>query len=181
MATETGILRLLGEVAAAADETGDADGARRVREERGVVHAQAARVVVVGEKKRGKSSLINALLRRPGLLPVDSDIATSVHVTVFAAPVEQALVVDETHQDGFPVSLADVAEYAALDPNTKEMRHPGVREVSIGLRDPLLDAGLDLVDTPGVGGLVAGHAALTLAALTMADALLFVVNGSGEL
>lgn len=181
MATETEIPRLLGEIAALADETGDADSARRVREELDVVYSQAARVVVVGEKKRGKSSLINALLRRPGLLPVDSDIATSVHITVFAAPAEQALVVDETHPEGFRIPLAQVAEYAALNPKTMEMTYPGVREVSIGLPDPLLEAGLDLVDTPGVGGLVAGHAALTLAALSMADALLFVVNGHTEL
>lgn len=181
MATETDIPRLLGEIGAVADETGDADSARLAREELGAVSSQAARVVVVGEKKRGKSSLINALLRRPGLLPVDSDIATSVHITVFAAPTEQALVADETHPEGFLIPLTEVAEYAALDPKTMEMTHPGVREVSIGLPDPLLDTGLDLIDTPGVGGLVAGHAALTLAALSMADALLFVVNGSSEL
>ncbi|WP_203980283.1 dynamin family protein [Planotetraspora silvatica] len=39
---------------------------------------------------------------------------------------------------------------------------------------------LCLIDTPGVGGLVAGHTALTLAVIERADALLFVVNGSGE-
>jgi predicted GTPase len=61
------------------------------------------------------------------------------------------------------------------------MRYAWVREVSVGLPEPLLRSGLDLIDTPGVGGLVAGHAALTLAALSLADALLFVVNGSSEL
>ena len=61
------------------------------------------------------------------------------------------------------------------------MRHPDVQEVSVGIPSPLLESGITLVDTPGVGGLVAGHAALTLAALSMADALLFVVNGSSEL
>ena len=181
MGSETGIPRLLGEIAAVADEVGDGDSAKRARDELQAVSAQAARVVVVGEKKRGKSSLINALLRRPGLLPVDSDIATSVHITVFAAESEQAIVVDETHPEGFAVPLADIGEYAALDPQTGEMRHAGVREVSVGLPEPLLRSGLDLIDTPGVGGLVAGHAALTLAALSLADALLFVVNGQSEL
>jgi GTPase SAR1 family protein len=181
MTTETDIARLLGEVIAVAKQTGDTESAQRLNEELDLVASQAARVVVVGEKKRGKSSLINALLRRPGLLPVDSDIATSVHITVFAAPAEQALVADEDHPGGFPVPLGAVAEYAALDPKTMEMRHPTVREVSIGLPDPLLNAGLELIDTPGVGGLIAGHAALTLAALSLADALLFVVNGSSEL
>jgi GTPase SAR1 family protein len=181
MAAETDIPRLLGEIASLADEVGDVESARRAGDELRAVSAQTARVVVVGEKKRGKSSLINALLRRPGLLPVDADIATSVHITVFAADSEQAAVVDETHPEGFAIPLSEVGEYAALDIGSREMRHPGVREVSVGLPDPLLRADLDLIDTPGVGGLVAGHAALTLAALTLADALLFVVNGSSEL
>ncbi|MGH3205963.1 MAG: dynamin family protein [Streptosporangiaceae bacterium] len=181
MAADTDIPRLLGEVAAAADELGDTEAAQRARAEAGAVTSHAARVVVVGEKKRGKSSLINSLLRRPGLMPVDADIATSVHVTVYAADSEQALVVDDAHPDGLPIPLSGIGEYAALDPDTMEIRHPGVREVSVGLPDPLLQSGLQLIDTPGVGGLVSGHAALTLAALTLADALLFVVNGSSEL
>jgi len=172
---------LLTEIAAAADRLGDADAAQRVRSEAGAVASHSARVVVVGEKKRGKSSLINALLQRPDLLPVDADIATSVHISVHAADVEEATVVDEKDPGGRQISLAEVAEYAALDPATMEMRHPGVREVSVGLPHPLLRAGIELIDTPGVGGLVSGHAELTLAALSMADALVFVVNGSSEL
>jgi Dynamin family len=175
------VQRLLGEIGAVAEELGDADSVRRARAEALAVGAHAARVVVVGEKKRGKSSLINGLLRRPGLLPVDADIATSVHVTVYAADEASALVVDEANPGGLPVPLADIGEYAALDPDTMEMRHPGVREVSIGLPDELLRSGIALTDTPGVGGLVSGHAELTLATLSMADALLFVVNGSSEL
>jgi hypothetical protein len=37
-------------------------------------------VVVVGETKRGKSSLINALLNTPGLSPVDVAVATSSYL-----------------------------------------------------------------------------------------------------
>ena len=181
MAADADIPRLLGEIAAVAAELGDAGSAERARAEAGAITSHPARVVVVGEKKRGKSSLINALLRRPDLLPVDADIATSVHVTVYAADAEEAVVVDEATPDGMPIPLAEIGEYAALDPDTLEMKHPLVREVGVGVPDPLLRSGLELIDTPGVGGLVSGHAELTLAALSMADALLFVVNGSGEL
>ena len=47
--------------------------------------------------------------------------------------------------------------------------------------NPLLEGGLTLVDTPGVGGLNAGHAAATLAFLPSADALVFVTDASAEL
>jgi hypothetical protein len=182
MPTDASPRALLGDIAAAADELGDAGAAELARSQAAAAGADAARVVVVGEKKRGKSSLINALLRRPGLLPVDSDIATSVHVTVYAADADRAAVIDDRHPEGgLSVPLADIGEYAALDPYTGEMRHAGVREVTVGLDSELLRAGLQLIDTPGVGGLVAGHGQLTLAALTLADALLFVVNGQSEL
>ncbi|MGH3469656.1 MAG: hypothetical protein ACRDQF_18200, partial [Thermocrispum sp.] len=37
-------------------------------------------VVVVGETKRGKSSLVNALLATPGLSPVDAEVATATYL-----------------------------------------------------------------------------------------------------
>lgn len=171
---------LLEEVAAVAERLGDFGTAQRARAEVSSVAGHAARVVVVGEKKRGKSSLVNALLRAPGLLPVDVDIATSVHVTVYAAAMPQASAV-LAESGEVAISLEQVAEYAALDPDTSQMRHPDVREVSVGVPNALLETGIELIDTPGVGGLVSGHAALTLAALSLADALIFVVNGSSEL
>jgi hypothetical protein len=181
-AGDTGaVTGLLAEVAAAAADLQDFEAAMTVRAEAGAVASHAARAVVVGEKKRGKTSLINALVGRYDLLPVDADIATSVHVSVYAADREQARVVDDDHPAGREITLAEVAEYAALNPGTLQMSHPGVREVSVGLPDQLLASGLTLVDTPGVGGLVSGHAALTLAISSTADALIFVVNGSSEL
>ncbi|MBX6386424.1 MAG: dynamin family protein [Microbispora sp.] len=179
--TDTGeVRRLLGEVAEAAEEFGREEAARAVRAEQARLGAGAATVVVVGEKKRGKSSLINAIIDRPGLLPVDADVATNVHLTVRHAEEPVARVFDDAEDAGRAISIDDIAEYGALDPLTQTPRHPGVRHVEVGLPSPLLAEGLILIDTPGVGGLVAGHTALTLAVIDRADALLFVVNGSSE-
>ena len=49
------------------------------------------------------------------------------------------------------------------------------------LPNAFLGRGISLVDTPGVGGLNAGHAAATLAFLPSADALVFVTDASAEL
>ncbi|GAA4774568.1 dynamin family protein [Actinomycetospora chlora] len=173
------VLALVADVRAAAvedEETGtvdalDADVAR-------VAHGSAA-VVVVGEKKRGKSSLINALVGRTGLLPVDADVATCVHVVVAHGP-DGATVV-RTDGDDVEVPLAGIAEYAALDPGARAPAHEDVTQVQVRVPAPLLEGGLELIDTPGVGGLVAGHAALTLATLDRADALVFVLDGSSEI
>ena len=45
---------------------------------------------------------------------------------------------------------------------------------------PLLQAGLVLVDTPGVGGLDSAHGQLTRATLRAADAVLFVTDASQD-
>jgi hypothetical protein len=52
-----------------------------------------------------------------------------------------------------------------------------VRAVQLGVDSPLL-ADLNLIDTPGVGGLESGHAALTIQSLRSADALIFVTEAT---
>ncbi|MFB6892777.1 dynamin family protein [Kitasatospora sp. NPDC056327] len=181
-----------------------ADGARRVRAEAARAAEGAAALVVVGEKKRGKSSTINSLVGVWDLLPVDADVATGVHVVVrhgdrpraeaYLLPVgtrppEPAPGAGATAAAGAadaatrpePIPLERIAEYAAVDPLTGRPHRLDVHHVEVELPVPLLAAGLELVDTPGVGGLVSGHARLALAALENADALIFVVDGSSEL
>ncbi|GAB3851326.1 dynamin family protein [Dactylosporangium cerinum] len=173
------VAEVLTAVAAAAREADDDLASSRMADIP-AMDGRPAGVVVVGEKKRGKSSLINALVERPGLLPVDADVASCVHVAVGYAAEPVARVVDLARPDGFTIALDEVAEYAGLDPDTQEIRRPDVSYVEIGLPHPTL-VGLSLTDTPGVGGLVAGHGAITLAAVEQADAIVFVVHGGTEL
>lgn len=154
----------------------DAD-ATDLRDALAARRAGAATVVVVGETKRGKSSLINALLERPGLLPVDAGVATSTYIEVLAGKKATATVISDEHANGLRIRLDDVYDYAALDGS----RTDGVRGVRITEPNALLEQGLAFVDTPGVGGLEDGHTDVTLAALSLADALLFVVDSEAEL
>ncbi|ADP83715.1 dynamin family protein [Pseudofrankia inefficax] len=205
------VARAATDTAAIAVSVGEQSGASLLTLSTQRLRAGAATVVVVGEKKRGKSSLLNALLGREGLLPVDVDVATNVHLTVgyaeqdiaratVAVPVGAAGSPSSAGAAGgpgeapavrtevVPIDLADLAEYAAVDPaRSNDPARAGlatrdnVLHVDIGLPDPLLRHGLRLVDTPGVGGLVAGHARAAAAAASAADALLFVVSGQSEL
>ncbi len=174
------VLDLVGKVAAAARDDDKATAAAALEADAARVRRGTAAVVVVGEKKRGKSSLINALVDRPGLLPVDADVATCVHIVV-SHGTEGAEVLSGGATTGRAIDLDELAEYAALDPDGREPRHDDVSQVRVRLPAPLLAGGLELIDTPGVGGLVAGHAALTMATLDRADALMFVLDGSGEI
>ncbi|MFB8236955.1 dynamin family protein [Kitasatospora purpeofusca] len=176
------------EASSAGTGTGTGDAVRRLRDEAARAADGAATLVVVGEKKRGKSSTINSLVGIPDLLPVDADVATGVHIAVRYG--EHPRAVAHLRSDGDapdapprtePIPLERIAEYAAVDPRTGRPRRLDVHHVAVELPVPLLAAGLELVDTPGVGGLVGGHAELALAALENADALVFVVDGSSEL
>src|SRR5689334_11505762 len=69
--------------------------------------------VVCGEFKRGKSSLINALLGEPGLFPVDVDIATSL-VTTIAYRAEERITVaigERGKEEKRPLSRGEIADY----------------------------------------------------------------------
>lgn len=152
----------------------------------------AFHVLVVGEFKQGKSSLINALLRET-VCPVDDDIATAVPTLIGYAEQPTAIVAfegqraedgpdNETAPDAEPerqeIAFDQVSRFAT------ELEHPQsgrrTRQVQVGIPHPLLRSGLVLVDTPGVGGLGSTHTTITVGALPMASAVLFVSDAAQE-
>jgi len=157
-------------------------------------------VLVIGEFKQGKSSLVNALLGA-AVCPVDDDIATAVPTVIrwsetwFAAvfldpdtaspdPAGAATadaIRVEVPLDRVNAYVTDLGRQATAAPEADDSPPPArVRSVEIGVPSPLLQSGLVLVDTPGVGGLGSAHSAVTVGALPMADAVLFVSDASQE-
>ncbi|MGB3256638.1 MAG: dynamin family protein [Ornithinimicrobium sp.] len=139
-------------------------------------------VAVVGEFKRGKSTLINALLRT-AVCPVDADVVTGVPTIVRYGP-DVAVFVRAQHGSGAEVqtrevSLRDMPDLVSDPPDGRS--ESGQRSVEIRLPHRMLRTGLRLVDTPGVGGLESVHGQLTLGALSEADGVLFVTDASQEL
>jgi dynamin family protein len=133
------------------------------------------RVVVVGETKRGKSMLLNTLIGRPHLSPVGVDVTTSCWLEVTYGERDEAEVaLGNPASPAEPIrrrcALHEVEQYVALAEVTEPVIGVQVRVPSPVLRD------LTVVDTPGVGGLEAGHSRTTLAVLRTADALLFVCD-----
>ena len=142
-------------------------------------------VLVVGEFKQGKSSLINALLG-VDVCPVDDDVATAVPTKLHYGSEPSASATVSPPPDapeGTPstteaVPFDRVAEYVTEAANPDNLRR--IENVDVGVPAPLLDTGLVLVDTPGVGGLGSTHSTITIGALPMADAVLFVSDASQE-
>jgi hypothetical protein len=138
-----------------------------------------APVVLAGEVSVGKSMLINALVGEP-LLPTDFRAWTSTWARIHYAPGFRASA--GIQADGklvqLPVNRSDLDTYLTVEGVPAVQRRHGkaakVSWVDIGLPVPLLRDGLELVDTPGVGGLRAAHRHTALSALTYADAVIFV-------
>jgi hypothetical protein len=133
-------------------------------------------VVVVGETKRGKSSLVNALVGVPDLSPVDVAVATAVYLELQYAAEAGARAWLPGREDPVALSLGDLRDWATPRGDLPDgMRPP--RRVEVRHPAPLLRY-LTLVDTPGTGGLAAAHAEVALDAVERASALLFVVDAS---
>src|SRR4051794_11698746 len=153
----------------------------RLRQTAGRLRTDRVRVLVVGEFKQGKSLLVNGLVRAP-VCPVFDDVATSVPTVVrYAAEPFAALVrVLEQADDGDPAGARLERVELPIDElgrHISETRNPGNsqrwRNAEIGIPRALLSGGLEIVDTPGVGGLTSMHGVATLAELPSADAVLF--------
>jgi ribosome biogenesis GTPase A len=140
------LARVLARLAEAAELLGVAEVRDLDAEVAGRLQALRLEVAVVGEFKRGKSSLLNALVGRE-VLPVGVLPLTAVPTVLEQG--EEALVVEYTdgRQEQHP--LRQVASFATEQANPGNRL--GVARVTARLNTPLLDAGVRLVDTPGVG------------------------------
>jgi hypothetical protein len=169
------------ELAKLLDQLGRSDLATRAQAAAARLDRPGTVVCVVGEFKQGKSSLVNALLGQR-VCPVDDDLATSA-ITLVRFGEEPAAIVRRKGDDGQPaavqVPIEQLPDWVSESGNPRN--HKQVERVDISVNSPLLKQGLVVVDTPGMGGLGAGHAAATLGFLPFADGLVFVSDSSAEL
>ena len=130
------------------------------------------RVLLVGEAKRGKSTVGNAILRRQ-VLPTGVLPLTAVATTVRAGTPER---IEISHHDG-GVSTAAVGD---LDRFVTETGNPGnergVDHVIVYLDSPLPHPCMELVDTPGVGSIHQHNTTTAETAMRTMDVAVFVLT-----
>lgn len=136
------------------------------------LEANTFNLVVVGQFKRGKTCLINALLGAD-LLPVSVVPLTSI-VTVLVYGEELAVRVffDNGKQRDIPVE--ELADYVTESGNPRNVKE--VREVVVFYPSPYLKDGVRLVDTPGVGSVYIHNTDVAYRYLPKSDAALFLLS-----
>jgi hypothetical protein len=169
------VVELLDQAAIEARRHQRDDLADRLDLERARIHEPACHVLVVGEFKKGKSSLVNALLNAR-VCAADADRATARPIFVRYGAEVTVTPLHGEGDDAPPVPITALESLATAEP-----AEGPVRSLAVSLPRQLLRDGLVLVDTPGVGGgLNAARAATTLRALTVADVVLFVSDAGQE-
>ena len=134
--------------------------------------AARLRVLVVGEAKRGKSTLINALLGRD-VLPSGVTPLTAVATTVRYGDdlgIEVAFL--DGHEEKYP--LTALADFVTEVRNPRNKRR--VAGVTVYLDAPVLAGGVELVDTPGTGSVFQWDTQAAHEALQTMDAAVFVLT-----
>lgn len=129
-------------------------------------------LVVAGQFKRGKSTLINALLGE-SLLPSGVVPLTSAVTVIRSGKVPLATVELRTGERR-TIELAALRDYVTERGNPGNVK--GVERVVIDHPSPLLAGGVRLVDTPGIGSVYAHNTDETRKYLPQADAVLFVAS-----
>jgi len=134
--------------------------------------AARLRVLVAGEAKRGKSTLINALLGR-AVLPAGVTPLTAVATTVRYGDDPHAEVrFTDGHEEKQPLTALPDLVTERGNPGNK--RH--VAAVTVYLDAPVLTNGVELVDTPGTGSVFAWDTAAAHEALETMDAAVLVLT-----
>lgn len=136
-------------------------------------------LAVLGQFKRGKSTLLNALIGE-ALLPIGVVPLTSIPTFLRSGKTRAIRIgfYDGTHRD-YPNLTLEQAR-AVLARHVTERENPqnrlGVEQVEVEHPSALLGAGVVLIDTPGIGSTFRHNTEAALNFLPQCDAALFLVS-----
>ncbi len=153
------------------------DGIRRLEELRAKLEGRHFHLVVMGQFKRGKSTLINALLGAE-ILPTAIVPLTSIvtRIGYGETPAAAVLYLDGRREE---VPLAEIHRFVTERANPKNGLQ--VKEVEVFFPSPLLRDGVRIIDTPGVGSVFDHNTEVAYNYLPHVDAGIFVVTADPPL
>ncbi len=155
-------------------------GSQRIEEDARALAGRIAEgrfyVACIGQFKRGKSTLINALIGDP-VLPVGFTPVTAVPTVIrYGKRAARIQLQDGSWNEINPSELEQYVSEECNPENTK-----AIRGVEVFIPSPLLSGGMCFVDTPGLGSVFTGNTAATQAFIPHIDAALVVIGADPPL
>lgn len=136
-------------------------------------------LAVLGQFKRGKSTLLNALLGAE-LLPTAVLPLTAIPTfLLWGSEARVRVVYQKGHSEEISFSRPEdlssfIAQLVTEEGNPKNLK--GIAAVEVHFPSPLLREGVVLIDTPGIGSTFRHNTEATLNFLPQCDAALFLVS-----
>jgi GTPase SAR1 family protein len=136
-------------------------------------------LAVLGQFKRGKSTLLNAILGE-NILPGSVLPATAIPTYISAGEQRSVRIIfnDESNSDFTSENVSEINHY--LNDHISEDKNPvnklGVKTVELFTPSPVLHHGLVLIDTPGIGSTHLHNTEATMAFLKDCDAAVFIFS-----
>jgi len=140
------------------------------------IATQRFHIAVLGEFKRGKSTLVNALIGQEilpsGVVPLTA-VATEVHFGIGHSTV--------VFTDGrrLPIEEDEIAAYVTEKENPANVK--AVARVKVGTHEAFGTPGVVLVDTPGVASVNEHNTAVARDLLSQSDAAVLVLSADSPL
>ena len=144
------------------------------------------RLLVLGDLKRGKSTLLNALLGEK-LLPSDVNPCTAVLTILRYGTQKQVTIFFKNDRPPQTLDFKTFAREYTIDPDEaktlesrSQLAFPEVEYAVLEYPLPLLEKGIEIIDTPGLNDTEARNQ-LTLSYLNKCHAVLFVLDATQPL
>ncbi len=149
-----------------------------IRENAEMVATRLYRVAVIGEFKRGKSSLINALIGS-SILPTDV-IPLTAAITRLVYGTQREIIIHCKDGSSMTKTLSELIDYATKYDKEKAATAATVREIEVRYPSVLCQNHIEIIDTPGLND-NESMSEVTLSVLGKIDAAIVVISATQPL
>lgn len=144
------------------------------------------RLLVLGDMKRGKSTFVNALIGE-NLLPSDVNPCTAVLTVLRYGPLKKVTIYFKNGKSPEQMGFQEFKQQYTIDPDEakrleqeKKQAFPHVDYAVVEYPLPLLERGIEIVDSPGLNDTEARNE-LSLGYIHNCHAILFILRASQPL
>jgi GTPase SAR1 family protein/FtsZ-binding cell division protein ZapB len=144
------------------------------------------RLLVLGDMKRGKSTFVNALIGE-NLLPSDVNPCTALLTVLRYGPLKKVTIYFKNGKSSEQLGFQEFKQQYTIDPDEakrleqeKKQAFPDVDYAVVEYPLPLLEKGIEIVDSPGLNDTEARNE-LSLGYIHNCHAILFILRASQPL